>query len=137
MKEQLKQFCLLEHVSETQKYGTTKAVTGNQLYLVLPILMFYNKGVQHAARMWPTNTGPQGHLGWTTLFYNYGYFLNRSPDMTPCDFYLLGFIKDCVYVPRLPADLSDLRYRMEAVVARISSDTLKKVWDELSYWLDL
>ncbi|GFU61710.1 hypothetical protein TNCV_4611881 [Trichonephila clavipes] len=28
--------------SGEQKYGTTKAVTGNQLYLVLPILMPYN-----------------------------------------------------------------------------------------------
>ncbi|PRD30236.1 UNVERIFIED_CONTAM: hypothetical protein NCL1_27026 [Trichonephila clavipes] len=33
-----------------QKYGTTKAVTGNQLYLVLPIL----------------------------ILFNYGYFLNRK-----------------------------------------------------------
>ncbi|GFV54574.1 uncharacterized protein TNCV_955551 [Trichonephila clavipes] len=87
----------------------TKAVTGNQLYLVLPILMLYN----------------------------YGYFLTCSLDLKPCDFYLWGFIKDCVYVPRLPADLSDLRYRMEADVARISSDTLRKVWDELAYRLDL
>ncbi|GFX18749.1 uncharacterized protein TNCV_3019071 [Trichonephila clavipes] len=93
-----------------QKYGITKAVTGNyQLYLVLSILMLYN----------------------------HGYFLNRSPDLTPCDFYLWGFIKDCVYVPRLPADLSDLRHRMEADVARISSDTLKKVWDELAYQLNV
>ncbi|GFU98195.1 DUF4817 domain-containing protein [Trichonephila clavipes] len=57
----------------------------------------------------------------------------RSPDLTPCDFYLWGFIKDCVYVPRLPAGLSDFRYRMEANVARISSNTLKKVWVELAY----
>ncbi|GFW94451.1 uncharacterized protein TNCV_2701721 [Trichonephila clavipes] len=31
----------------------------------------------------------------------------RSPDLTPCDFYLRWFIKDCMYVPPLPADLSD------------------------------
>ncbi|GFW09426.1 DUF4817 domain-containing protein [Trichonephila clavipes] len=61
----------------------------------------------------------------------------RSPDLTPCDFYLQGFIKDCVYVPPLPSDLSDLRHRMEADVGRISSGTLKKVWDELAYQLDL
>ncbi|GFX15777.1 DUF4817 domain-containing protein [Trichonephila clavipes] len=51
----------------------------------------------------------------------------RSPNLTPCDFYLWGLIKDYVYIPRLPADLPDLRYRMEVDVARISSDTLKKV----------
>ncbi|GFT38703.1 DUF4817 domain-containing protein [Trichonephila clavipes] len=31
----------------------------------------------------------------------------RSPELPPCDFYLSGFIKDYVYVPPLPADLSD------------------------------
>ncbi|GFX17783.1 uncharacterized protein TNCV_475831 [Trichonephila clavipes] len=30
-----------------------------------------------------------------------------SPDLTPCDFFLMGFIQDCVYVPPLPADLSN------------------------------
>ncbi|GFV67700.1 DUF4817 domain-containing protein [Trichonephila clavipes] len=48
-----------------------------------------------------------------------------------------GFMKDCVYVSPLPADLSDLRHRMEADVSRISSDTRKKVWDELAYRLDV
>ncbi|GFV47079.1 hypothetical protein TNCV_197741 [Trichonephila clavipes] len=48
-----------------------------------------------------------------------------------------GFIKDCVYyVPPLPADLPDLRHRIEAV-ARITSDTPNKVWDELAYQLDV
>ncbi|GFU90912.1 DUF4817 domain-containing protein [Trichonephila clavipes] len=61
----------------------------------------------------------------------------RSPDLTPWDFYLWGLIKDYVYVPPLPSDISDLRHRMEADVARISSDTLKKVWDELTCRLDL
>ncbi|GFU89457.1 hypothetical protein TNCV_3650051 [Trichonephila clavipes] len=44
-----------------------------------------------------------------------------------------GFIKDWIYVPRLPADLSDLRYRMGAVVARTSLD----IWDELTYRFDV
>ncbi|GFT70450.1 uncharacterized protein TNCV_2658731 [Trichonephila clavipes] len=61
----------------------------------------------------------------------------RSPDRTPCDFYLWGFIKDCVYVPPLPADLPDLRRGIEAAIARITSDTLNKVWDELAYRLDM
>ncbi|GFT25366.1 uncharacterized protein TNCV_182031 [Trichonephila clavipes] len=32
----------------------------------------------------------------------------RSPDLKLYDFHLWGFIKDCVYVPPLPADLPDL-----------------------------
>ncbi|GFX92811.1 gag-pol [Trichonephila clavipes] len=64
-------------------------------------------------------------------------WLSRSPDLTPCDFYLLGLIYDCVYVPLLPADLPDLRHRVEAAVARITSVTLNKAWDELAYLLDV
>ncbi|GFW51944.1 uncharacterized protein TNCV_1188751 [Trichonephila clavipes] len=61
----------------------------------------------------------------------------RSPDLTPCDLYLWGFIKYCVYVRPLPADLPDIRHRIEAAVARITSDTLNKDWDELAYRLDV
>ncbi|GFU33220.1 DUF4817 domain-containing protein [Trichonephila clavipes] len=60
----------------------------------------------------------------------------RSLNLTACDFYLSRFIKDCVYIPPLPSDLSDLKHRMEADDGRISSDTLKKVWDEFVYRLD-
>ncbi|GFV95963.1 uncharacterized protein TNCV_2096321 [Trichonephila clavipes] len=64
-------------------------------------------------------------------------WLPYSPDLKPCDFYLWGFIKDCVQVPPLPADLLDLRHRIDAHATRISLDTLKKVWDEFAYQLDL
>ena len=33
----------------------------------------------------------------------------RSPDRTPCDFFLWDFVKDAVYVPPLPTNLNDLR----------------------------
>ncbi|GFU62987.1 uncharacterized protein TNCV_29001 [Trichonephila clavipes] len=61
----------------------------------------------------------------------------RPPDLTPCDSYLWGFIKNFVYVPLLPADLPDLRLKIEEAVVKISSDTQKKVWDELPYRLDV
>ncbi|GFW94435.1 uncharacterized protein TNCV_2701561 [Trichonephila clavipes] len=61
----------------------------------------------------------------------------RSPDLTPCDLYLWGFIKDCEYVPPLPGHLPGLRHRIESVVARITLDTLNKVWDELTYRFDV
>ncbi|GFT09424.1 hypothetical protein TNCV_5062851 [Trichonephila clavipes] len=40
--------------------------------------------------------------------------------------------RDYVDVPPLPADLPDLRHRIEATFARIT-DTPNKVWDELTY----
>lgn len=61
----------------------------------------------------------------------------RSPDLTPCDFYLWGFIKDRVYVPPLPADIPELRNRIETAVAAITNETLIKVWEELAYRLDV
>ena len=30
---------------------------------------------------------------------------HRSPDLTPCDFFFWGFVKDTVFVPPLPANL--------------------------------
>jgi len=33
----------------------------------------------------------------------------RSPDATPCDFFLWGYVKDRVYVPPLPASIPELK----------------------------
>ncbi|PSN32863.1 hypothetical protein C0J52_10306 [Blattella germanica] len=41
------------------------------------------------------------------------------------------------YVPPLPTDLKDFRQRIETVFATITPDTLIKVWEELSYRLDV
>ena len=61
----------------------------------------------------------------------------RSPDLTSCDFYIWGFVKDRLYMAPLPADLNDLRHRIEAAAASVTPDTLSKVWDELGYRLDV
>ncbi|PNF30503.1 hypothetical protein B7P43_G10879 [Cryptotermes secundus] len=34
----------------------------------------------------------------------------RSPDLTVCDFFLWGYVKDHVYVPPLPTNLDDLKH---------------------------
>jgi len=62
---------------------------------------------------------------------------SRSPDMTPCDFFLWGYVKDRVYVPPLPADLDELRNRTTAAVNSVTEDTLRHVWDEFSYRVDV
>ena len=33
----------------------------------------------------------------------------RSPDATPCDFFIGGYLKDQVYVPPLPASIPELK----------------------------
>lgn len=61
----------------------------------------------------------------------------RSPDLTPLDFFLWGFIKDMVYVPPLPATLPDLRARIYAAVEQVTPEMLVRVWEEIDYRWDV
>lgn len=61
----------------------------------------------------------------------------RSPDMTPCDFFLWGFVKDRVFVPPLPRDLMELRERIREAFAAVTRDLLMRVWTEMDYRLDI
>ena len=49
----------------------------------------------------------------------------RSPDLSPCDFYLWGYLKSRVYVNRLRS-LQDLKANIREEIANIPADTL--VW---------
>ena len=57
--------------------------------------------------------------------------------MTPCEFFLLGYVKERVCVPPLPPDLDDLRNRITAAVNSVTEDTLRRIWDEFSYHIDV
>jgi len=57
--------------------------------------------------------------------------------MTPCDFFLWEYVKERVYVPSLPADLHELKNRITAAVKSVTEDTLRRVWDEFSYCVDV
>jgi hypothetical protein len=61
----------------------------------------------------------------------------RSPDLTPCDFVLWGYVKDIVYVPPLPNDLQELTQSIIAAVATINRDMLARVWTEMDYRIDV
>ena len=61
----------------------------------------------------------------------------RSPDLTPCDFFLWGFVKDTVCVPPLPANLQDLRNLITAAVALVDRDMLTRVWNKMDYRIDV
>ena len=56
-----------------------------------------------------------------------------SPDLTPCDFFLWGYIKDRVYVLPMPCDIADVRERIIAAVNTIDRPMLIRVWQELAY----
>jgi hypothetical protein len=61
----------------------------------------------------------------------------RSPDLTPCDYFLWGFVKEAVYVWPLPTTSVDLKTRIRTAVNSVTQDILLRVWDELSYRLDV
>jgi hypothetical protein len=44
-----------------------------------------------------------------------------------------GYVKERVYVPPLPAALDELTNRITAAVNCVTEDTVRRVWDELSY----
>jgi hypothetical protein len=61
----------------------------------------------------------------------------RSPDLTPCDFFLWGFVKEAVYVPSLPKTFDDLKNRTTTAVNSVTQDILLRVWNEFTYSLDV
>ncbi|PNF19921.1 hypothetical protein B7P43_G11719 [Cryptotermes secundus] len=59
-----------------------------------------------------------------------------SPDITPCDLFLWGYVKNLVYVPPLPKSLQDLRNRINRAVETITPEMLQRVWQEFDYRID-
>ena len=61
----------------------------------------------------------------------------RSPDLTPCDYFLWGYVKDKVFVPPQPVSIPDLKNRITKALETITPDLLSRVWQELDYRLDV
>jgi hypothetical protein len=61
----------------------------------------------------------------------------RSPDLTVCDFFLFGFVKDNAYVPPLPKTRPELRERINTSIGNGKQDMLETVWREWEYRLDM
>ena len=60
--------------------------------------------------------GRGGPVSWTA----------RSPDLTPCDFFLWSYLKDRVFAIR-PNTIAELKTKIRSAIASISEDTLQKV----------
>ena len=60
-----------------------------------------------------------------------------SPDLTPCDFLLWGYMKDRVFIPPLPVSLNELKQRITTAVASVDEDMLRSVWTESDYHIDI
>ncbi|KDR13321.1 hypothetical protein L798_12946 [Zootermopsis nevadensis] len=60
-----------------------------------------------------------------------------SSDLTPCDFFLWGFVKDSVYIPLLPTSIHELHDRITYALQAITTDMLHQVWDVFDYRVDV
>ena len=49
----------------------------------------------------------------------------RSPDLTPCDFLLWGYVKDNAYKPLLPQNVRELQDRIRAAVQTIDGNNVE------------
>ena len=54
-----------------------------------------------------------------------------NPDLTTCDFFLWGYIKDRVFFPPLPVSLNELKQGITTAVASVDKDMLRYVWDRI------
>ncbi|GBM04721.1 hypothetical protein AVEN_44852-1 [Araneus ventricosus] len=61
----------------------------------------------------------------------------RSPDLTPSDFFLWGYVKDKVYVPPMPTTLQALQERITAAVTDMDRNMLLNDWTGLDYRWDV
>jgi hypothetical protein len=61
----------------------------------------------------------------------------RSPDLTPLDIFLWGFVKDRVYVPSLSENVAELRTRITVEVAKVTPEMLLGLWQDIDYRCDV
>uniref|UniRef100_A0A1B6EKB9 DUF4817 domain-containing protein n=1 Tax=Cuerna arida TaxID=1464854 RepID=A0A1B6EKB9_9HEMI len=60
----------------------------------------------------------------------------RSPDITPLDFFLWGYVKNFVYSEKI-RNIDHLRQRIIAAVASVTPNLLTNTWREFEYRLDI
>jgi len=87
----------ISHFTRAQR--TPSAAATVQVSHALPAVRFSCLLRGRGASFQHGVTAGKGFLPW----------LPRSPDLTPCDFFLWGFVKDSVYLPPLSMSLSEFR----------------------------
>ena len=115
-----------------------KTVTGNtlQLYAVPQLpdrAIFQQDGAPpHFANIIRTFLNEQFPARWIGRGSPYITWPVRSPDLTPPDFFLWGFVKDQVYTTPVH-DLADLQERIHAAVNNVTPQMLHNTCFEVGY----
>jgi len=60
----------------------------------------------------------------------------RSPDITPLDFFLWGYVKDKLFLTPVP-DIANLKARITDAFVTITENMLENTWRETDYRLDV
>lgn len=60
----------------------------------------------------------------------------RSPDLTPLDFFLWGFVKNIVYQTPVPS-LDELKRRIVTAIQNVTPQMLENTWREIEFRLDV
>jgi hypothetical protein len=58
----------------------------------------------------------------------------RSPDITPMDIFLWGYVKNCVYGEKI-RDLQHLQDRIATAITTVTPDIIQQTWHEIEYRL--
>ena len=122
--------------------GTTSTVTGEKYRVMIREFLIpeiERLGVHHA---WFQQDGATSHTARETMALLREHFPGRlisrfgdlpwpprSPDLTPPDFFLWGYLKSRVYVQK-PSNLCELKARITQEVAAITGDMVNKVMEE-------
>ena len=56
----------------------------------------------------------------------------RSPDLSPLDFFLWGYIKNIVYAEKI-----HLQDRITSTIETVTRDVIQKTWQEIEFCLDV
>ena len=60
----------------------------------------------------------------------------RSPDLSPLDFFLWGYIKNIVYAEKI-RNIQHLQERITSAIETITRDMIQKTWQKIEFRLDV
>jgi hypothetical protein len=103
-----------------------------KLVMVLLTTLFATYILQLAPRSLPKKNGVSSSKGTMLLVASrdkIGEKTPRSPDLTQCQFYLWGYVKDQVYQPPVP---KSFRKRISQVTANVDESQLRRTEKNLN-----
>ena len=123
-----------------QTFITIK-LRGIQIYIFLPLFKLVSKIFQQDGA--PPHWGSHVHRFLDVTFTNRWIgrcgptpWPPRSPDITPLDFFLQGYVKDKAFSTPV-SDITNLKARITDDFATIAEDKLENTWREIDYRLDV